>query len=116
MDFAESTAAPRDNPGSLNFRLLMVSADSCGAVNRNRSIDSILNWKVKTTLEHQNVFKGNALPPARNDGARDRVFVAREAEADEPLFVKQPRRLLQQRHPPAVVFDQVVVGRKCRND
>ena len=39
-----------------------------------------------------------------------RVLVAGEAEADEPLAVELPRRLLQQRHPPPVVLDQVVVG------
>src|SRR5204863_9888082 len=38
------------------------------------------------------------------------VLVAREAEADEPLAVELPPCLLQQRHPPPVVLDQVVVG------
>jgi hypothetical protein len=34
--------------------------------------------------------------------------MAGEAQADEPLAVELPRRLLQQRHPPPVVLDQVV--------
>ena len=38
------------------------------------------------------------------------VFMAGEAEADEPFSVKLPCCLLQQRHPPPVVLDQVVVG------
>ena len=38
------------------------------------------------------------------------VLVAGEAEADQPLAVQLQRRFLQQRHPPAVVLDQVVVG------
>ena len=38
------------------------------------------------------------------------MFAAGEAEADEPLPVKLPRRLLQQRHPPPIVLHQVVVG------
>ena len=38
------------------------------------------------------------------------LFVAGEAEVDEPLAVEQPSRFLQQRNPPPVVLDQVVVG------
>ena len=37
------------------------------------------------------------------------VLMAREAEVDEPLAVEHPRRFLQQRYPPPVVLDQVVV-------
>jgi hypothetical protein len=52
-----------------------------------------------------------ALPALRHPfGGKAGVFVAGEAEADEPLFVKVTRRLLQQRHAAAVVLDQVVVG------
>ena len=38
------------------------------------------------------------------------MFVAGEAEVNEPLPIEQPRRLLQQLNPPSVVLDQVVVG------
>jgi hypothetical protein len=38
------------------------------------------------------------------------VFVAGEAEVDEPFLVEQPGCLLQQLNPPSVVFDQVVVS------
>lgn len=44
------------------------------------------------------------------------MFVAREAESDEPFLVEFPRRLLQQRHPPPVVLNQVVVGGKRFDD
>ena len=44
------------------------------------------------------------------------MFVAGEAEVDEPLAVKHPRRLLQQRNPPPVVLDQVVVGERIDDD
>src|ERR1035441_9497416 len=50
------------------------------------------------------------LKTRRNATDHPHALVAGESEADEPLFVKQSRRLLQQRHPPAVVFNQVVVG------
>jgi hypothetical protein len=44
------------------------------------------------------------------------VLMAGEAEVDEPLAVEQPRRLLQQRNPPSVVLDQVVVGGEDGDD
>ena len=44
------------------------------------------------------------------------MFVSGEAETDEPLLVKQSRRLLQQPHPPPVVLHQIVVGSQCRRD
>jgi len=44
------------------------------------------------------------------------VFVAGEAETDEPLSVKQTRRLLQQGNPTAVVLNQVVVGGEDGSD
>src|SRR5436309_12704949 len=44
------------------------------------------------------------------------VLVAGEAEADEPLAIELPRRVLQQRHSPPVVLDQVVVGREDVGD
>ena len=37
------------------------------------------------------------------------VFVAGEAEVNEPLSVKKPRRLFQQRNPLRIVVNQVVV-------
>src|SRR5258708_7379729 len=57
-----------------------------------------------------------ALPSLREAVDDPCMFVAGEAEADEPLAVKQARRLLQQRHPPSVVRDQVIVGRKDTDD
>src|SRR5439155_12610580 len=44
------------------------------------------------------------------------VFVAGEAESDEPFAVKHPRRFLLQRDAPPVVLDQVVVGGKDVGD
>ena len=38
------------------------------------------------------------------------VFVAGEAEVDEPFFVEQSCGLFHQLYPPPVVCDQVVVG------
>lgn len=38
------------------------------------------------------------------------------AEVDEPLAVECLRHLLQDRDPPRVVLDQVVVGREDRRD
>src|SRR5262245_11304214 len=52
------------------------------------------------------------LPPLRHAVGDMGVFVAREAEADEPFPVKLPCCLLQQGHPPTIVLDQVVVSRE----
>src|SRR5207302_2027706 len=52
----------------------------------------------------------HSLPPFRHAAGYASVLVAGEAEADEPLAVELPRRLLQDGHPPPVVLDQVVVG------
>src|SRR5436190_75734 len=50
------------------------------------------------------------LPAFRDAVSNANLFVAGEAEAYEPLPVKQPRRFLQQPHPPPVVLNQLVVG------
>jgi len=49
-------------------------------------------------------------PPLRHAIDDAGVLVAREAKADEPLAMQQPRRFFQQRHPVEIVFNQVVVG------
>ena len=49
-------------------------------------------------------------PPIRQAVDDACLLMAGEAEADKPLLIQQSHRLLQQRHPPPVVFDQVVVG------
>ena len=69
-------------------------------------------WSSKGTTA-QDVHHGDCrrlLPPFRHPVGDGVVFVAGEAEANEPLLVELPRRLLQQPHPPPVVLDQVVVG------
>ncbi len=55
---------------------------------------------------------GAAIGDAVGDGD---VFVTGEAEVDEPLFLEQPRRLLQQLDPTTVVLDQVVIRGKDFN-
>src|SRR5262249_39139331 len=42
--------------------------------------------------------------------------MAGETKADEPLPVKLLRCLLQQRHPPPVIVDQIIVGREDVGD
>ena len=58
----------------------------------------------------EGVRRGQSLPPLGKAVDDLDVFVAREAEVDEPLAVEHPRRFLQQRNPAPVVLDQVVVG------
>src|SRR6266699_732744 len=55
-------------------------------------------------------FKRPALPSLRHAVHDASVFMAREAKAYEPLAIEPPRGILQERHPPPVVLDQVVVG------
>jgi hypothetical protein len=43
------------------------------------------------------------------------VFMAGEAEVDEPLAVEHPRRLLQQHDPLPVILDEVVIGGEDRD-
>lgn len=57
-----------------------------------------------------------SLPPLRHAVDDLGVFVAGEAEVDEPFLVEQPRRLLQQLYAPPVVLDQVVIGGKDGGD
>ena len=38
------------------------------------------------------------------------VFVTGETEVDEPLAVEQPRRPLQQRDPPPIALNQIIIG------
>ena len=57
-----------------------------------------------------NIIKAPSLPPLGEAVGDLDMFVAGEAEVDEPLAVKKSRRLLQQRNTPLVVLDQVVVG------
>src|SRR3569832_71288 len=59
---------------------------------------------------------GNTFPTLRNAFGDGGMFMAGEAEEDEPLAVELPRRVFQQRHPPPVVFDQIVVGGKNVGD
>ena len=49
------------------------------------------------------------LPTFRDSVDDVGMFMAGEAEADEPLLVEQSSRLLQQGHPPPVVLYQVIV-------
>jgi hypothetical protein len=61
-------------------------------------------------LKDKSVLKRCAFPSLRRAVGDAGVFVAGEAEADEPFSVKLSRCILQQRHPPPIVLDQVVVG------
>ena len=65
---------------------------------------------IATVLRRPRSLGGPSLPTLRHAVGDAGVLVAGEAEADEPLAIELPRRLLQQRHPPPVVLDQVVVG------
>jgi hypothetical protein len=60
------------------------------------------------------------LPPLRNlaEGGSDAgvVFVAGEAEVDEPLAVEGAGHRLQNRDAPLVVLDEFVVGRQDARD
>ena len=65
------------------------------------------------TLSHHDFGKFNECPllPSLWDTTHNLcVFVAGEAEVNEPPSVKKPRRLFQQRNPLAVFLDQIVVG------
>src|SRR5215813_2403876 len=88
----------------------MKSIDAGCTVDRNISFFPCLDGKIETTLKDKGVLKCCALPPFRHAMGDVGVFVAGEAEAGEPLAVKLPRCLLQQRYPPLVVLDQGVVG------
>ena len=51
------------------------------------------------------------MPPTIGDTLRALdVLMPWKAEVDEPLAVEEPCRLLQQRNPPPVSFDQVIVA------
>ena len=57
------------------------------------------------------ITKRHAAPIPRRHAVDDLdLFVAGEAEVDEPLAVEQPSSLLQQHNTPSVVLDQFVVG------
>src|SRR5205814_7669393 len=56
------------------------------------------------------VWRGNSLPSFGHAIGDTGVLVAGKSKADEPLAIELPPCLLQQRHPPPVVLDQVVVG------
>jgi hypothetical protein len=56
------------------------------------------------------IGKKFVVPHRRETSGNPDVFATGEAETDEPFAVKQPGRFLQQRNPPPVVLDQVVVG------
>ena len=63
-----------------------------------------------TYVFRDNPTRYRALPPLGEAVDDLDVFVAGEAEVDEPLAVEQPRRLLQQDNPPPVGLDQIVIG------
>ena len=60
------------------------------------------------------------LPPLRHgpDGALDhrQALAAGGAEMDEPFLENAPRHLLQDRDPPRVVLDEVIVGGQIIGD
>src|SRR5262245_17392734 len=72
-------------------------------------------------FQHEEVFaKGNDVPlhwhPPLLRLDEVSLFVAGEAEADEPLAVQRLRHLLQHCDPASGVLDQVIVGRQNARD
>jgi hypothetical protein len=116
----ERAASSRNDARTLNLCFRMRADDSCRRVDRNRTCLSLLKRQVKSALEDKRILKLTGVPPLRNPpdfGVDERhVLVAGEAEVDEPLLVQRPRHLLQDRDPPRVVLDQVVIGREDRGD
>jgi len=82
-----------------------ISEFSCSAV---AMLASRLRFFVP--YSYRNFSKSFPLPPLGHAVLDFDMFMAGEAEVDEPLFVQKPRSLLQQLNPPPVVFDEVVVG------
>ena len=71
------------------------------------------------TLPHHDFGKFNERPPFPTlwDALYDcYLLVTGEAEVNEPLAIEKPRRLLQQRNPPSVIFHQVVIDGEDRDD
>lgn len=73
--------------------------------------------KIESALKNQHLFERNLAPNPRQSILSDRNDGrAREPEVDEPLLEQPPRHLLQQRDPPPVYLDQVVIGAEDGGD
>ena len=85
------------------------SDNPTGSKNRVLALDTIRLPESFPVFEWSN-FTDRCSRPSLGYAVGDGYsFVARKAEADEPLLVEHPGRLFQQPNPSAVVLDQVVV-------
>jgi hypothetical protein len=94
----------------------MKSIDARRPIYRNVSLFPDLNRKIEPTLKDKRVLECCALPPFRQAVDDPGVLAAWETEPDKPLPVKLPRCVFQQLHPPPIVLDQIVIGRKNISD
>ena len=58
------------------------------------------------------IVQRTALPPHGESIGNLDVLVTGEPEVNEPLAVEQTSSLLQQRNPPPIVLNQIIVGRR----
>ena len=88
----------------------MGADDSTRTIHREQPLNTTFLFESFSIFQFCDLPEWRPFPSLRKTIDDLSMFVVGEVEADEPLAVEQPRRLLQQRNPPLVVLDQVIVG------
>ena len=89
---------------------VMVPDNPAGTIHDNLPKYSAVSFQCLAIFQRCKFSECCSLPPLWNTVVNFDMFVTGKTEADEPLLVEQPCGLFKQLNPPAVVFDQVVVG------